>query len=487
MLSAYTRMVIESESDMRKIGYGWFVLLWMVVTVGAQEATVGAAGIGDPYYPMLGNGGYDVAHYTLDIMADVETNVMLGFATIEATATQALSAFNLDLVGMDVVAVTVDDVDAGFSHSDGELTITPAAPLDAGAAFTVTVKYGGTPQPIRPQAIPFTMGWHNFGTGVYVASEPSGSATWYPVNDHPQDKATYTMRFTVPQPYVAAANGVLTETRELDGRTLYVWEMRDPMASYLATVHIGRFVRTEETLDNGLLIRNYYPESIAETAPQAFARQGEMLEYFETVFGPYPFEVYGAVVVPQMLPFALETQTLSLFGMPMALGGVQAESIIAHELAHQWFGNSVSPHRWQDIWLNEGFATYGQWLWAEHAYGVEARDNFVRDEYRLASSPFILSDATLGEPRPDDLFNRGVYTRGGLTLHALRLRMGDAAFFELLQRYAAEFHDGTAGTDDFIAAAEAVSGEDLSAFFGAWLYESALPPIPELDLAPPAP
>lgn len=464
----------------------WLLIPLLLLTVGiisAQDDTIGASGMGDRYYPELGNGGYDVQHYTLDLITDVETNLTLGFATIEAIATQDLTAFNVDFIGMDVVGITVNEADADYSRAGREMTIVPADLLPNGEPFTLTVKYGGYPEPIRPEAIPFTMGWNHLGAnGVYVASEPSGAATWYPVNDHPQDKATYTFRVTVPEPYVVAANGILTDTIREDGMMTYVWEASDPMASYLATLHIGRFVRQEQTLDSGLVIRNYFPERLADMGELAFIRQGEMLAYFETVFGPYPFEVYGSVVVDAMLPFALETQTLSLYGATIIMTGPQNESIIAHELAHQWFGNSVSPHQWQDIWLNEGFATYAQWLWTEHAYSIEARDGFIQREYAVAASPFTLAEATLGEPRPNDLFNRGVYVRGGLTLHALRLQVGDDAFFEILQTYAATFHDSTATTADFINVAETVSGEDLGEFFEMWLYQTDLPPIPELGL-----
>lgn len=447
----------------------------------AQDAQPGDPGLGDLYYPDLGNGGYDVQHYTLDLLVDVETNLVAGFATIEAVATQDLSRFNLDFVGLQIASLTINDTDARFTREGRELIITPPQPLPTGTAFTVAVKYAGFPEPIRPEAIPFTMGWRNYGNGIYVASEPSGAASWYPVNDHPLDKATYTISVNVPDPFVVAANGILTDTIAADGRTTYVWEASDPMASYLTTVHIADFVRQEETLASGLVVRNYFPARLAEEGRRTFQRQGEMIEYFETVFGPYPFEVYGSVVSDTMIPFALETQTLSMYGSTVVFGG-GAETIIAHELAHQWFGNSVSPAQWRDIWLNEGFATYAQWLWAEHAYGEDARNNFVTREYLIAASPFVLAGATLGEPAPNDLFNRGVYVRGGLTLHALRLEVGDEAFFNILRTYADRFHDSAATTDDFIAVAEEISAQDLSNFFQMWLFEEDLPPIPELGL-----
>lgn len=468
---------------MRKLGL--LVLILLSVTVAhAQSPQPGAPGVGDNYYPSLGNGGYDVQHYDLDLIVDVPTNLLAGTATIDAVATQDLSAFNFDFMGLEVAGLTVNDTDALFEMADGEMTITPAAPIFEGETFTTVVQYYGRPNTEGRTVAPFSAGWNNYGSGVYVASEPSGSATWYPVNDHPTDKATYTISVTVDAPYVAASNGELVGTIDNGrGSTTYVWEMNQPMASYLSTVQIADFERQESVTADGLLIRNYIPTRVSAEGRRAFERQDEMIAYFETVFGPYPFDVYGSVVSDTLIPFALETQTLSMYGINIVNGGVGAESVIAHELAHQWFGNSLTPARWQDIWLNEGFATYSQWLWAEHAYGIEARDEFVQREYAAAASPFSLPGAaTLADPSADDLFNRGVYVRGGLTLHALRLEVGDEAFFEILRTYADRYAYDLVTTEDFIGVAEEVSGRDLGAFFNAWLNEDALPPIPQIDL-----
>jgi aminopeptidase N len=358
--------------------YLYLLLLCLLLSAGIVHAqsnpTAGSPGAGDAYYPELGNGGYDVQHYTLDLLVDMPTNLLAATATIDATATQDLSQFNLDLVGVKVVALTVNDTPADYVHSGHELIVKPAEPLPDAEPFNVTVKYYGRPEGFTPEAFPMRIGWINYGSGLYVAGEPSGAATWYPVNDHPTDKATYTIRITVDAPYVAAANGVLAEVIDAGrGATTYVWEMQQPMASYLTTVQIADFERQEETLSNGVVIRSYFPAAFASQGRQTFQRQGEMLLYFETLFGDYPFDVYGAAVSDAMIPYALESQTLSMFGVGVLQRGAGAEDVIAHELAHQWYGNSVSPAQWQDIWLNEGFATYAQWLWKEHAYGDDAQ------------------------------------------------------------------------------------------------------------------
>jgi aminopeptidase N len=254
------------------------------------------------------------------------------------------------------------------------------------------------------------------------------------------------------------------------------------MASYLATVNIGDFVRTDESGPRGLPIRNYFPRAIAGTAAPVFAPTAEMLDYFEGLFGPYPFEAYGVVVPDEELGFALETQTLSVFGRDIATARPdRAERIVAHELVHQWFGNSVSVYNWQDIWLNEGFATLGEWLWTEHTDGKTAADAAIRGTYesflrRQAPPP--------GRPPADDLFNQSVYGRGGLTLVALRLHVGDEAFFNILRTYAGRFRYSNASTADFIAVAEEVTGSNLDALFQDWLYNQELPAIPALNLTP---
>ncbi|MFZ4814347.1 MAG: M1 family metallopeptidase [Phototrophicaceae bacterium] len=468
---------------MKRFTAGWVLAALMAATIGAlAQSSVGGGSVGDTLYPELGNSGYDVQHYTLAIRTDLETSLLAGTATLDVIATQDLSAFNLDFLGLGILLVQVNGVSAGYSREGLELTITPATPIASGEAFTVAIKYFGTPG-LSEVGAPFSIGWTQTERGVYVASEPSGAATWYPVNDHPSDKATYTIAVTVKNPLVVASNGVLTEVTTEDDHTTYVWQMDQPMASYLATVHIGTFTLDEGVTEGGLPIRNYFPTRYAEAGVSVFARQPEMIAYFETVFGPYPFDVYGSVVTDALIPFALETQTLSMFGTGILGGGLNAESVIAHELAHQWFGDSISPAQWRDIWLNEGFATYAQWLWAEHAYGEEARDEMVRDGYAAAASPFMAGgSATLGNPSADDLFNRRVYTRGALTLHALRLELGDDAFFTLLQTYTERYQYSNAASADFIALAEEISGRDLQAFFDGWLYDNAPPPILQMEL-----
>jgi aminopeptidase N len=462
-------------------------LLLMVSGAAAQGPGVsGADGIGDPDFPLLGNGGYDATHYTLDLAVDLDANIISGTVTMDAVLTEDARTFNLDFAeNFSVSAVTLNGAAVDWDRRPHELIVVPlVAPLRTGETITVGVTYSGTPVPVEFPGLPFGIGWINYGSGVYVASEPDGAASWFPVNDHPRDKATYTFRITVPEPYVVAANGLLQDTIDQGDATTYLWEARDPLASYLVGVNIGEFESSAEQGPDGLLIRNYYPPALADEAASDFAPTADMIAYFGELFGPYPFEAYGVVVADANFPFAMETQTLSLFSRDSVseLGGM--DQIVAHELAHSWFGNSVSPARWRDIWLNEGFATYAEWLWTERQKGPDALAVVVGNVYGfIANADFPPPGPPRGEialdPARFGALFLSVYYRGALTLHALRLRVGDDTFFDILRAYHARYQYSSATTDDFIAVAEEVSGADLGGFFDGWLYAATLP---DMDL-----
>jgi aminopeptidase N len=470
---------------MRKIVIGLCVLLLVGNLVQAQSGTAGTEGMGDPYFPDLGNGGYDTRHYNLQIAWNDVTNEISGTVTIDADAVQDLSAFNLDFQGFTISSLEVDGEPATFERDGRELTITPAETLVSGSPFTVAVTYSGVPgEGVPDYYANFAHGWTRYENGVFVASEPNGASYWFPTNDHPLDKATYTFAITVPKEFIVAANGLLQGVDEGQDTTTYHWESSHPMASYLATVNIADFVvQTSEGLD-GLPIRNYFPTTLSDDASAAFNRVPDMIAFYEEIFGDYPFEAYGAVVADVDLSFALETQTISLFGKQVVVGAGGAETTIAHELAHQWFGNSVSVANWKYIWLNEGFATYASFLWQEHIAGQETFERIMVSVYNGLVDPdnFAGRFVPPGNPPPNQLFNGGVYQRGAWTLHALRLRVGDEAFFEIMRAYYQRYQYANATTADFIAVAELVSGQDLSDLFNSWLYDEVVPDVPEMDL-----
>ena len=459
----------------------------------APEGEAGALEIGDPYFPGLGNGGYDVEHYALELELDFDTDEIQARATLRARALADLASFSLDLYGLEVEGVLVGGQPARFERpppvpaADGkpskpsELVIHPAAPLARDASFEVEVRYSGSPD-VRPDASVAAflpgVGWSRTESGVYVISECTGASSWFPCNDHPRDKATYDFRVTVEKPYTVAANGILREVVEAGEKRTFVFASGDPMASYLVTVSVAEFEVLSAEGPRGIPVRIYHPVDASEEELADFRRQPEVLAFLETVFGPYPFEAAGGVIAYESIGGALECQTIPVYGRGCNL------EVIVHELAHQWFGDAVSPDLWRDMWLNEGFANYAGWLWDEHVGGEDAYLDGVRGAYhqlrrRKVGSPF--------DPGVERVFSGRVYTRGAMVLHGLRAEVGDETFFRVLQSWAAENRHGNGSTGGFVRHAAKVAGRDLTAFFDAWLYSAVTPELPEFGPSEPEP
>ncbi|PZG17850.1 M1 family metallopeptidase [Nonomuraea aridisoli] len=436
----------------------------------ALPGTPGAPGAGDPYFPGQGNGGYDAGHYDLRLDYEPSSGRLSAEARIAARATQALSRFNLDLVDtLSVSSVSVDGRPAAHAQSGSELVVTPSRPLAAGRGFSIVVRYGGKPvHVIDPDGS--RDGWIKTSDGVFNANEPQGAMTWYPGNHHMTDKATYRFTVTVPSTRVAVANGDLVSTTAKGGRTTYVWDSKEPMASYLATVSIGKFELADARL-GGYRVTTAVDPKLAGDAAGFPERHAPMLDYFGSLFGPYPYSSTGGIVdhAPEV-GYALETQTRPIYPR------VPSDALLAHELVHQWFGNSVTPALWRDIWLNEGFATYGEWLWAEHAGTRTTQESFDAAYARDAGDAFWQTPPA--DPGgPENLFHAPVYDRGAMALHALRREVGDAAFFAILRAWATEHKYGNADTAAFVALSERVAGRQLDALFDAWLLKPGKPSL----------
>ena len=451
--------------------------------------TAGAPGVGDVYYPLAGNGGYDVGHYDITGRYDPATDVWSATTVITATATADLYRFDLDFDGMTISSLSVGGKPASWTRNGAELVVVPQQKIRTGQTITIRAAYSGVPKEFAIPLAGFDLrtGFMATDDGATVAGQPDVAAGWFPVNDHPRDKAAYDFHVTVPTGLGVVANGFLTRTTTQGAMTRFDWHAAEPMASYLATIDIGHWDVRQGTTESGLPFYDAVdPDLLAdpELGPainSSLARQGEVVDVLSTAFGPYPFATVGAIIDDQPdLYFALETQTRPVYSQYFWPGG--GDSVVAHELAHQWYGDDVALQQWQDIWLNEGWATYAEWVWAEHEGFFTPQDalDFFLSEIP-DSDPFWAF--VVGQPPHDDLFGDPVYLRGGMTLQALRNRVGDDAFWQIARQWVQERGGGTGTTAQFIELAERVSGQQLDDLFDAWLFTGSKPTVTSLAKA----
>jgi aminopeptidase N len=481
------------------------VLAAAIVVIGITPATAaadggagqpGAPGIGDPYYPLDGNGGYDVQHYDLDVTYDPGSDLLTGVATIHAVATQHLSSFNLDFEGLEVRSITVDGGDATWSRDAGELTVTPQHSLPVDHTFTTVIAYDGVPETIQDEL--GTAGFMHTDDGAMVLGQPDVAATWFPANDHPRDAASVSVTATVPAGLEAISNGVLEGQSTQDGWTRWAWHAAEPMATYLVTLAMGEFdvrqyeadcIRYWDALDPDLFTLDLDPEtegpSVGAVAENSLARQPEIIDWLSGIFGPYPFSAGGGIVDDfEELAFALETQTRPVYASGFFSDPTGGDLVVVHELAHQWIGDLLRLDEWQHIWLNEGFASYAEWMWMERE-GLATTQEQFEDVARNAPPEFW--ELAIGDPGPevDKLFDIAVYERGAMTLHALRQAVGDDVFFDILAEWVSSQAGGTVTTDEFVELAEKLSGMQLDDLFATWLFTPEKPAgLPET--VPPA-
>jgi aminopeptidase N len=460
----------RSRRGMTQLGAAVLMFAAFAVPAPARAAdgfVAGSPGLGDPFFPLAGNGGYNVTNYSLELGYDPATRHLDGTATISATATQNLSRFDLDLRGFDVSRVAVNAHAASFTRDGQELLITPQAGLRAGRSFTVVVSYAGVPSVITDpdQSIE---GWVPTDDGAFVVGEPQGSPGWYPVNDNPRDKATYDIRVTVPDGLTVMANGVLLSQTSIGGKTTFVWRESLLMAPYLATATLGRFDVTQYRLASGLPV--YIAVDPTLSSATVLKKLPEIVDFYSSIYGPYPFDAVGAIVDDaKNVGYSLETQTKPVFDR------VPDEATLAHELSHMWYGDSVTLTLWPDMWLHEGFATWSEWIWSEHD-GRKSAHQYFETLYNTPAQDKAFWTPPPGDPgTPVYLFNGTIYNRGGMTLQALREKVGDAAFFRILRDWATEHRYGNVTTPQFIALAERESGMSLQHFFDIWLYQPDKP------------
>ncbi|MEV4281420.1 M1 family metallopeptidase [Actinoplanes xinjiangensis] len=449
------------------------------VQAGAQAApTPGSPGAGDVYYPEYGNGGYDVAHYDIRLRYHPATDRLTGTTTILASATQDLSRFNLDFA-LATQSVRVNNRAATFTkQGDHELVVTPARPVARGAPLTIVVEYDDIPSTVV--AAGFTS-WNRTPDGALAVNEPEIAWWWYPSNDHPTDKAGFDVSILVPTGVEAISNGTPTRwaVPAFGGWDRWSWRQDKPQATYLTFLAIGDFDTYQDTSADGSPIVTAYNTRLdaatAAAARTSVERSDEITDWLAGLVGPYPFGARGGVVTGAGdQGFALETQTRPVYDGRSFIRGSN-NSLVVHELAHQWFGDSVSVGQWKDIWLNEGFASYAQWLWSEEQGEGTAAEiaDYVYSTVYPVDDPFW--QVLPGDPGPERLFDGAVYDRGALTVHHLRELVGDEDFFAILRAWTDTRRYGDGTTPEFQALAERISGVDLDAFLQEWLYTPGRP------------
>ncbi|GAA2008547.1 M1 family aminopeptidase [Microbacterium ulmi] len=422
----------------------------------------------DPYAPQSGDPSYDVETYDLDLAYRVRTNRLEGRAIVNAVTAVATSSVTLDLIGLRASRVRVDgDRRTRWQQGARKLRVALPRRMEPGERFSLDIEYSGAPAPRHSRW--GAIGWEELADGALVAGQPTGAPTWFPCNDRPDDRARYRIAVATDPGYVAVATGALVATERRGGSDVRVFESSVPTAAYLAAVHVGRY-RTERLSDRMTLA---CAPAQRTAARRAFAPLPHMMAVFESAFGPYPQEACTIVVTADELEIPLEAQGLAVFGANHL--DAESERLVAHELAHQWFGNSVGIARWGDIWLNEGFACYAEWLWSEASGGPTVAEAAASHHALLAALP---QDLVISDPGPDRMFDDRVYKRGALTLHAVRAEAGDAAFATFLRAWATSHRHELVGTDDFRAFASRVTGRDLAGVLTDWLDRPALPPLP---------
>lgn len=464
-----------SAADSFLVNFQQAVTFQQAVNVqGAQSAD-------SDYAPGHGHPEYAVSRYSLALDYSVSTNLLTGTAELELVAREPLAGVVLDLQA----ELAVSQVEAGaqqlsFTQSGQHLQISLPDQLTASAVFGLRIRYSGFPQPLDgPWG---SIGWEELTDGALTAGQPAGAPTWFPCNDHPADKASYRFAVTVEEEYRVIANGTCSGHTAEAGRRTWIFEQSEPMAAYLAAVQIGRYEQVRlgapgPELALGAPVQLLAaPARLLPKARAALAEQDRIFAAFEHWFGPYPFGSYTVVVTEDKLEIPLEAQTITVLGRNHL--GRKSRRLLAHELAHQWFGNSVTAAGWQDIWLHEGFATYAEWLWSEAA-GRQSADELAEEAWHWLAQRS--ANLCLVSPGPDRMFDDRLYIRGGLALHALRRSAPDSVFFGLLRSWTERFRHGNASTTDFLELAGrtyAAAGIDPAALLEPWLVDKALPPCP---------
>ena len=449
------------------------LLLAIVVPfVNAQDL-----GIGDATFPALGTKSFNATHYRLKLQYDPASHLLKSDVAMTATANTALSAINLDFKGFQISKITVDGIPATYSRKSSKLKVNLGKRISANHSFEVETFYSGKPTTEQSPALPTGMksGWITFEGGVAAVCEPDLAHTWFPSNDHPLDKATFSFEIRVPANFVAIANGI----RKPSADRVFRYELDKPSSTCMATVIVGRFSKLSQVGPNNLPIVSYLPSGQEPQFQDEVKKVPEYVKFLTKKLGPYPYSSFGVVVLPKSVAHvntlmgssALETTAIPVFGPDSV-----SSSTLIHELAHQWMGNCVSVRNWgDDIWWVEGFAQYSEWLLLEKDQGREAYNRQVKAVMdQVTSLPRWLKP---GHLTAENLFSERSYIAGAIVFHALRQELGDEKFFQTLKGFIAKNRFGNASAKDWIETASSVSGQNMKLFFDTWLYSDTMPKI----------
>ncbi|MGW0187995.1 M1 family metallopeptidase [Streptomyces sp. NPDC003362] len=465
----------------------------VTVCLVAASAPPVPLGVGDRLFPYLGNPGYDVASYDLSFSyPGANDKPLQAVTTIDAWTTDELERVNLDFARGKVQSVEIDGEPTTYAAAGEDLVVTPEEPLSAGRWMRITVRHTSDPVPGKGR----TGGWVQTGDGLAMANQADAAHLAFPCNDHPSDKAMFTFRVTAPKGYTAVANGLPADVEHAGSATTWTYRTHHPMATELAQVSVGRSTVLHRTGPHGLPVRDVVPTEHREQLEPWLAKTPDQIAWMEGKVGRYPFETYGVLMADASTGFELETQTLSLFERDLftdtAFPAWYVDSIMVHELAHQWFGDSVTPRSWSDLWLNEGHATWYEALYAEEKADRSLTDRMkaaygASDRWRAEGGPPAAPKAPRSGSRLG-IFRPNVYDGAALVLYALRQEIGRSAFERLERAWVNRHKDAVAGTADFVRLASEISGRDLGGFLEGWLYGEKTPPMPgHPDWKPEAP
>jgi len=420
---------------------------------------------------------FDILHYSFFWKIDPEEHFIRGKTEIlSRSSDNALQEIILHLdQSMEVEEVSQNGSSLGFNHQNGLLYIYLDRIYPEQEVFLVSIIYQGYPE----QGLNFSS--HENFPVIWSLDEPSLARYWFPSFDHPSDKATAEIKVTLPDTFVVASNGTeITLNSKNNGFSTYQWQENYPIATYLISIAASNYQIFTEFYTSGTtnmpVIFYVYPEILPQ-ARVTFHATVSMIEFFSRKFGEYPFiqEKYGMAVIPGGT--AMEHQTCTSYPARYTDGSRSWDWLIAHELAHQWWGDFISPSDWADIWLNEGFATYSDALWHEEIYGAFGLKTRMEDFKQYYLVGYDGPDHPIYDPPTGYLFSTIEYEKAAWVLHMLRYVLGEDRFWKSLDVYTEKFAYSTASTEDFINVCEQVYENDLTWFFDQWIYRSGYPEI----------